>query len=644
MGGRGHRAQLILFLAAVFLPCALLIALSVRIVRQDRELRGKRQADERGRIAAQAEKALRAALDPVRRGEIRTELEPGQRYLYPETVFVAWIAGDRLALPWEAEHDRTARRNRDWIDRPEFGPAIRACDQVRSPSAGLAALNQCYERAVAAARQPAQTAYARWLWAGALAGAGQAAPAEALFRSLLDTGADLTDEEGIPLKLQAAQALAATSSRDGVPAAVESVFAARPWLSPMSTYVVTDVAARLARAAQDPGGRAAAESLRRSADTYVRLVQQAEALQNDYPRIGALLRSRPAGAWAPYGDELWLIGAAGDGGSAVLALRGAEVFRRLAIPGASRLAGAAEPEGQLLGEPFPGLKLVFAAGAPAVPEWGGDLQRSLLYLALVLVLTATLFAAYLLWRDLQRDLRLSELRAQFVSSVSHELKTPLTSIRMFAETLQMGRCANPETQAEYLGTIVNECERLSRLVDGVLLFSKTEQGKRIYRFRPTQAADAVRAAVSALDYPLSQEGFRLRIKLEEGLPALAADRDALEQAVLNLLSNAMKFSGEARDIELALYRENGEVVIRVADHGVGIAPEEQSRIFDKFYRVSTPENQLIPGTGLGLALVAQIVKAHGGRVVVESAPGKGSAFYLRLPAQTGCQNGQEVTT
>ena len=259
----------------------------------------------------------------------------------------------------------------------------------------------------------------------------------------------------------------------------------------------------------------------------------------------------------------------------------------------------------------------------------------------LLEVLVTMFAAYLLWRDLQREMRSSELRAQFVSSVSHELKTPLTAIRMFAETLQMGRCADPETQSEYLGTIVDECERLSRLVDGVLLFSKLEQGKKTYRFRPIQPADAVYAAARALEHPLSQQGFHLRMKVEDGLPQIRADRDALEQAILNLLSNAIKFSGDAREIELGLSRENGEVVVRVRDYGIGIAAEEQTRIFDKFYRAPTRENQLIPGTGLGLALVSQIVKAHGGRVAVDSAPGKGSTFSLRLPVDAAGHVGQE---
>jgi signal transduction histidine kinase len=253
-------------------------------------------------------------------------------------------------------------------------------------------------------------------------------------------------------------------------------------------------------------------------------------------------------------------------------------------------------------------------------------------LTVLMTVALTIFAGYLLWRDLQREVHVSELRTQFVSSISHELKTPLTAIRMFAETLQMGRCTDPEIQTEYLGTIVNECERLTRLVEGVMLFSKAEQGKKIYRFRRVPLSEAVYAAARAIEYPFSQHGFRLHLAISDDERLVRADRDAVEQAVLNLLSNAMKFSGDSRDIELALEWQDDEAVILVTDHGIGIAPEEQSLIFDKYYRVTTPQNRLIPGAGLGLALVAQIAQAHGGRVNVESALGAGSTFYFRLPA------------
>jgi signal transduction histidine kinase len=636
METRGPRVQLVLFLAAIFVPCVVLIALGVRIVNQDRELRVRRQADQRSRAVNRVRGQLLPVLESVRADEVRTELEPGQGYRHPETVFVGWVEESGLALPWEAEHDRAARQCRDLIGQPGFEPAIRACAPAASGSAE--SLDQCYGRAVAAARHPAQTAFAQWLWAQALAGAGRSTQAAAMLQRLLKAGPALTDEDGIPLELHAAQELAATAAPSAqIAAAVQSELGVRPWLPPMSSYAVRNIALTLAATAKTAGESEAAAGLRRQAEAQERLIRQAQSLQEDFARLRPLLQAGGGQRWVAYGDDPWLVGAAGTGmGAAVLAVRAQSVFQRLSAPGAVRFTGPADPVGEPLGDAFPGLKLIVASDQP-LSDPGAGLQRRLLYLALLLVIAATAFAAYLLWRDLKRDMRLAELRAGFVASVSHELKTPLTAIRMFAETLQMGRVADSQTQEEYLGTIVSECERLSRLVDGVLLFSKTEQGKRPFRFRPTDAAGAVAAAARTLEYPLSQQGFRLQMKLENGIPQIDADRDAIEQAVLNLLSNAMKFSGEARDIELDLACENGEAMVRVADHGIGIAPEEQARIFEKFYRVSAPETQRIPGTGLGLALVAQIAMAHGGRVTVESAPGKGSVFCLHLPIKTGAE-------
>jgi signal transduction histidine kinase len=250
---------------------------------------------------------------------------------------------------------------------------------------------------------------------------------------------------------------------------------------------------------------------------------------------------------------------------------------------------------------------------------------------LALVLGVAVFGGYLLLRDVNRDVRMTEVRAQFVASVSHELKTPLTAIRMFAETLAMGRSRDERTKAEYLETIVNESERLARLVDNVLDFSKIEQGKKIYRLRPTRLEEVAEAAVRAMQFPLAQQGFELHLSIQEDMPALQADADAIQQAILNLLTNAMKYSGEAREIDLRLGARNGDAVIEVADHGLGLAPEEQKRVFEKFYRAPSHESRLIAGTGLGLTLVAHIARAHGGRAEVESALGAGSVFRIFIP-------------
>jgi signal transduction histidine kinase len=136
-------------------------------------------------------------------------------------------------------------------------------------------------------------------------------------------------------------------------------------------------------------------------------------------------------------------------------------------------------------------------------------------------------------------------------------------------------------------------------------------------------------------YPLEQQGFRLHVEIAEGVPSVRVDRDALEQVILNLLANALKYSGESREIDLRLHAESAAAVIEVIDRGVGIPASEQSLIFDKFYRAPTPQNQRIPGTGLGLALVAHFVQAHGGRVDVRSQPGAGSTFAVRLPFEPG---------
>jgi signal transduction histidine kinase len=228
---------------------------------------------------------------------------------------------------------------------------------------------------------------------------------------------------------------------------------------------------------------------------------------------------------------------------------------------------------------------------------------------------------------------LAATRSSFVSAVSHELKTPLTAIRMFAETLQIGRPVEPHARDEYLGIIVNESERLTRLLNNVLDFSKIEKGRKTYRREPHGLADIVRVSARAMRYPLEQGRFVLHVESDDALPPVRVDRDAIEQAILNLLANAMKYSGDSRDIDLRLRSVDGEAVIEVADRGVGIEADDLERIFERFYRVTSARGDGVPGTGLGLTLVRHIAHAHGGRVQVESTPGEGSTFSLFIPLE-----------
>jgi signal transduction histidine kinase len=252
---------------------------------------------------------------------------------------------------------------------------------------------------------------------------------------------------------------------------------------------------------------------------------------------------------------------------------------------------------------------------------------------LAVVLGAVMLAGYLALRDVHREAETAELRSHFVASVSHELKTPLTSIRAHAETLLLGRSPGPETTSEYLRTIVSESERLGRLVDTVLEFSRIEQGRKTYQMRITRLDEVVRAAARTMEYPMSQLGFVLAVSSDGSDPHVVGDPEALTQAILNLLSNAMKYSGDARRIEMRAGVRNDEAYVDVTDHGIGIARSEHSRIFERFHRVQSADTNGVAGAGLGLALTLHVVEAHHGRIDVDSDLGRGSTFSMRIPLQ-----------
>jgi signal transduction histidine kinase len=356
-------------------------------------------------------------------------------------------------------------------------------------------------------------------------------------------------------------------------------------------------------------------------------MEQAVALAKDFARVRARIESGGGSAWVPYGNEPWLV-AMTSPQPPLPALLLAVSSTKIAPPGVKLRTHA----GDALGDEFPGLHVEWSDNRFQENLHSG-LPVGIWMAGLALVLGVAALGGYLLLRDVNRDVRMNEMRSQFVASVSHELKTPLTSIRMFAETLAMGRSRDERTRGEYLETIVNESERLARLVDNVLDFSKIEQGKKIYRLRPTRLENVASSAARAMQFPLAQQGFQLHLSVQEEMPELEADPDAIEQAILNLLTNAMKYSGDARDIDLRLAARNGDAIIQVVDHGLGLTPDERKRVFEKFYRAPSHESQLIAGTGLGLTLVEHIAKAHGGRVEVESAPGAGSTFRIVLPIE-----------
>lgn len=255
-------------------------------------------------------------------------------------------------------------------------------------------------------------------------------------------------------------------------------------------------------------------------------------------------------------------------------------------------------------------------------------QRRWLLFSLILLLTATIgFGGYLVTRDAARESKLSRLRSRFVADVSHELKTPLASIRLYAETLQLGRFREAAERDQCVDTILRESERLSRLVDNVLNFSRIDTGRRTYRLREEDLAAIVRSCLDTFGHRLREEGFALHADIPVSLPPVSLDRDGVTEAVLNLLDNAVKYSSTKKAIACRVHSTAGSAVLEIADQGIGIPKRERERIFATFHRVES--NQLnVSGAGLGLTLVKHVMDAHQGRVEVDSAEDRGSTFRL----------------
>jgi signal transduction histidine kinase len=240
----------------------------------------------------------------------------------------------------------------------------------------------------------------------------------------------------------------------------------------------------------------------------------------------------------------------------------------------------------------------------------------------LVVLLGSLF----LWRAMQAETRLATRKAEFVSTVSHELRTPLTSIRMYADMLREGWVEDAAAAREYFALIAAESERLARLVNNVLDFSRIERGKKSFEMRIGDPAPVVREAAETLRPYLKEKGLRLEIDVPETLPAASFDRDALVQVLVNLIDNACRHGKDEVRVEAAA--QDGSVVLRVLDRGPGVPAAERDRIFDPFAR---GRNAASGGSGLGLALVRHYANAHRGRVEVSDREGGGAVFALVLP-------------
>jgi two-component system phosphate regulon sensor histidine kinase PhoR len=257
--------------------------------------------------------------------------------------------------------------------------------------------------------------------------------------------------------------------------------------------------------------------------------------------------------------------------------------------------------------------------------------RNLLLIGLLdLVL---IVGSWFVYRTVRREVELAQLKSDFVSNVSHELKTPLSLIWMFGETLQMKRVPSEEKKQEYYDTIVQETERLTRLVNNILNFSRMEAGKKEYHLVEANLNTIVENVLKSYESHLAHQGFAVTMKLDKSLPPVTADTESLSEGLLNIIDNAVKYSDKEKSIAISTGTAEGMAYVDVKDQGIGIDPQNQRRIFEKFYRVSSGLVHNTKGSGLGLSLVKHIMDGHRGTVTVKSEPGKGSTFRLSFPIQ-----------
>lgn len=237
-------------------------------------------------------------------------------------------------------------------------------------------------------------------------------------------------------------------------------------------------------------------------------------------------------------------------------------------------------------------------------------------------------------RTASQELQLSEMKSDFVSNVSHELRTPLASIRVFGELLRLGRTSDPAKVREYGAHIESESRRLTRLINNILDFSKIESNQKIYQFERTDIEDVLSEIIQTFEARMF--GGQVTIDYsgpDDQLPMILMDADALGQVFFNLLDNGIKYGNGCLELAVRLYREGDTAVIEFEDHGIGIAREQQDKIFERFHRVSTGLVHDVKGSGLGLAIARHVIEAHRGTIQVKSQLGQGSTFIIRLPLQ-----------
>lgn len=257
-------------------------------------------------------------------------------------------------------------------------------------------------------------------------------------------------------------------------------------------------------------------------------------------------------------------------------------------------------------------------------------ERTNTNLILIIVLDVFLIlGVVLVFRNVKKEVQLAQNKSEFISNVSHEIRTPLALISMFAETLDMGRVPTEEKKKEYYSILTKESQRLTSIVNKILSFSQMDAGKKQLHLSELKLGAVVEEVLTTYEYHLKNEGFEVSTNFDDVL--IKGDKDLIIEMIINLIDNAIKYSEKTKKLDISISNQNHKAVLTVKDHGVGISKSDQTYIFDKFFRVSTGDLAKKQGTGLGLALVKQIVDAHNASIELKSEIGKGTSFIVYFP-------------
>lgn len=594
-----RRRLILLFAAITLVPAITVVGLGLRLLDQDTQLEARNLADRREQAADRAARALDLALD----GALRTNPHPGALlvtlpdgpllfrvlpFTLPSAPAAAFAEAERAEF-LENNHAGAVSLYRTLAATPD--PALRAGALLRlaralrksgNPTAALEAYSSL-ERIETAAAGP-YPAPLTAIWARCLI--FEEARDVSRLRAESQRLRDVLDSGRYPLSRASYASLADDAAKwSGV---------SRPALQELLTQAVLDFAG----APHPPSGRA----LSILEETEITLAWQPS------PR-GLAVFAAPR-AWI----ERHILPAAG-------------VPVKLLAQSAPLAAGFSRRYTAETRLPW-----IIDVSLPA-SHAGANPRRPLLLLLFAAVVLFSLAGGYFVLRALQRELALSRLQSDFLAAVSHEFRTPITSLRQITEALEDDRVADEKRRRSYYLSLSRSTERLHRLVEDLLDFRRMESGSFSFRLIPTDASQLVRNVAEEFRGDSIARGFNVIDRAAEPAPILA-DPSAISRALWNLLENAAKYSGDARTIEISLACQDGQAAITVADRGIGIPPAEQRRLFDRFYRGEQARTLGIRGTGIGLTLVHQIVLAHNGRVSLRSEPGRGSAFTISIPLET----------